>query len=180
MAAKKSTYVVAMRGPSGIVFAPGEHLPLNVGLPGPRSLQLRIQSRFSGPTSTGAGVAQAIWVDARGEADDLDAALEGFTNIAREILAIVSVATNVPVGNVQAELGYDATEGATVRDYFQQFLPNPSGRALAPSGDQKGWPAPSVPSSGFGSGSSSRRTNKRFSEPDALNTSCWPSGDSAG
>jgi hypothetical protein len=53
----------------------------------------------------------------------------------------VSLAGNGPIGDVNVELGYESTPGLSRRSFFQQFLPEPSGRPaptrLAPIEDAK-------------------------------------------
>ena len=141
MSGSSPSFVVAMRGESGLSFGPDGVLSVQVGLERGRTLEVSFRSRNVAPTGKGLFIARDLWVDARGQADTLEDALQSFANIARVLLSIVSLAGNGPIGDVNIELGYESAPGLSRRSFFQQFLPEPSGRPaptrLAPIEDAK-------------------------------------------
>jgi hypothetical protein len=130
MSGSGRSFVVAMRGESGLSFGPDGLLSVQVGLEQGRTLEVSFRSRNVAPTGKGLFIARDLWVDARGQADTLEDALQGFANISRGLLSIVSLAGNGPIDDVHAELGYESTPGLSRRSFFQQFLPEPSGRPV--------------------------------------------------
>jgi hypothetical protein len=64
-----------------------------------------------------------LFVEGQGVAADLNTAVESFVNGARELAAILAVATNASMGTVEMDVAYDATPGANEREFFQEYRP---------------------------------------------------------
>lgn len=91
---------------------------------GPAQLTIRtrfVDSGFPDPVPRG------LWVDARGPAASLESAVNEFSNLANFLGSFFAFTTNAWVGEVQAEIAYNATPGLKRREYFQQALPEKSG-----------------------------------------------------
>lgn len=131
------TCVVVLRAPAGFYLGPDDRMtvrqfPSEVG---PVDLAFRtlraVPNGFRNPVRLG------LWVDARGAAPSLGAAVETFGNVARGLAAILSVAANAPSDEPTAEFAYDDTPGKAERAYWQRYLEPPAlpahpGRRLDP------------------------------------------------
>lgn len=114
-------FVVVGKARSSAIFEQGEFIDLNVHFGGRRAA-FRIATRFS--DLQGTDVPLGIFVETRGEAESLSEAVEFFTNNANSILGIVALSVNVCIDNLEYELAFEATEGVTEREFFQNLLPD--------------------------------------------------------
>ena len=123
MSREKRRYVVAIRAPSGVAFPDDEIFQVKVDFPpsGDRAI-LRFMTRLSQPVGDALPIPHGLWVDARGTAPGIDEAMARLTAEARGFAAIISLAANGPVGELEAELAYEDTPGVNERPFFQQFL----------------------------------------------------------
>jgi hypothetical protein len=114
--------VVAIKGSACLVIPFGSSLRVQVALSDGRPLRLEIVSKYRMSEDGTPDALLGLWVDARGEAPSLKDAMQEFTRAAGSMAAIVSFATNGPIGNLNPELAYDASPGLKDRAFFQQFL----------------------------------------------------------
>ena len=118
----KSKYVVVIRGPSGVHFLPDQRLPVNNFPRKTGNVDLIFRTRYVKFKEHKVAIPMGFWVDVRGPAPSLKLAIEVFTNAARCIAAIISVSSNAPVDDLEAELAFNITPGLKKREYFQQHL----------------------------------------------------------
>jgi hypothetical protein len=117
------SYVVVMRAPAG--FYIGRDDPLNTmrfpSLLGPVEITFGTARTwldgFENPVRAG------LWADARGSAPTLSEAIDVFANVTRGVAAVLSVATNAPVGHFTADLAFDNTPGRHEREYVRRSFP---------------------------------------------------------
>jgi hypothetical protein len=64
-----------------------------------------------------------LWIDIRGTAPSLAAALEPFANAGISMLPVLALSANAAIGELDIELGFDNTAGITEREYFQSYIP---------------------------------------------------------
>lgn len=82
-------------------------------------------------------VPRELWIDVRGQATSLDAAVEAFGGVARLFGLFVGFVGNVEVGLVQVHLAYDASPDLADHEFLEMFLPDrrglvTEGRAVRP------------------------------------------------
>jgi len=131
----ETTYVVVIRAGARLRFSPAEHLRIDLTI-GKYKGRLVYQTRYcdEGYESL---VPRELWIDARGSAESLNAAIVSFTNAASFFATVISFCGNGHAGDCAFHLAYDATPGRSEREFFEQFvhdergLPRPS-RKLKP------------------------------------------------
>jgi hypothetical protein len=120
-----SDYVVALRGSSAALFGPEQRLQITLrarsGLIQFTMTTRLVKSGFPDRVPSG------LWVDARGKAESIEDAVNEFSNIANFLCSFFATTANAWVGDLQAELAYNATPGLKRREYFQQSLPEGGG-----------------------------------------------------
>lgn len=131
------TFVVGLRSDTGLYFPNDETLTLK-NFPsevGPIELVFSTNrlsaDGFSHPIRVG------LWINVRGPAPSMSAAVDTFGNVARGISAILSVAANVGIEDPTADMAYETTGGSSRREYWSRNAPEyefPSGfgRAIVP------------------------------------------------
>jgi hypothetical protein len=85
-------------------------------------VELSLQTYFS-EEGHESSVPRGLWVDVRGHASHLTAAIDTFANLGNYVASYLAVAANASIEELQPELAYDSSVGLTEREYFQQFLP---------------------------------------------------------
>ena len=126
MDSKDKTFVVVMRGSSAVVFKQNDPLVLQIDTPEYGVLKISYATRWitRGENITSPG---QMWIEIRGKGDELEKVLNVYGKMGMFGLALLSVAANAAIGDVELELGYETTRNIKERDYFQRFLPNESG-----------------------------------------------------
>lgn len=122
----ESQYVVVLKGSSGAKFVPEDYLRAQ-GFPsaaGPINVVFR--TRY-GDEGFSVPIPRELWVDARGSAASLDAAIEAFANAAHGLASVVAMSANAPIDELDVHLAYNNTPGLDEREFFQSFLPDESG-----------------------------------------------------
>jgi hypothetical protein len=119
-------FVVVMRGPSAMRFAPDEVLRMPGVLSTTGPVNLAFLTRYV-DEGYDANVPRDLWVEIRGSALSLREALQAFAKAAGAIAVVVAFSANAATGEPEIEVAYDVTPGITERDYFQQFLPEQRG-----------------------------------------------------
>jgi hypothetical protein len=114
-------YVVVLRGPSRAGLEPNHRLIIPFHYEG-RRVEVRVQTLFA-EMGFQVPVAQELWLEIRGPGGDLPTAIEDYWRLGAVVGEILAVAANAHVGQLEVEVAYDATPGASIRDYFQQLLP---------------------------------------------------------
>lgn len=120
-----ATYVVVLRGPSGLHFgAPDGHFTLSRFPTGVGPVDLTFRTRRTQIPGFARPVRRGLVAEVRGSAPSLRDAIEVLANAARGVAVILALSANVPLGELTVELAYDSTQGRTERDFFQRFLPD--------------------------------------------------------
>jgi hypothetical protein len=88
-------YRIAARAGSSVLFRANEALTVNYHLDGV-PIQLTLQTR-NHDRGFAVSVPGDLWLDARGAADDLKAALAQFTNVGRDIANLLALTANAAV-----------------------------------------------------------------------------------
>jgi len=114
-------FIVVMRGPSAVLFRQDtnmlvEDFPSSAG-PVNIVYTTRWLNRGGGITVPG-----HLWIEIRGNGNDLEQALVPFANAGLSMLPIMCLSANAAIGEPEIELGFDSTSGVTERDYFQCYL----------------------------------------------------------
>lgn len=125
-----SQYVVVIRAGSRLRFSPRENLQINAIIAS-RHVTFTFQTRYI-EDNFEAAVPREIWIEARGQAESLNEAVEFFTNFANSILSVISFCANGYAGECIFHLAYDNTPQKNEREFFEQFV-----------SDEKGLPLPS-------------------------------------
>jgi len=68
-------------------------------------------------------VAGDLWMDGQGESESVESAAAEFSNIGRDLSAIVSLVMNAAIGPLAPEVVLEVTPGLTRRPFFQRFVP---------------------------------------------------------
>jgi hypothetical protein len=118
-------FVVALRGHSAGLVPVGE--VIRVSAPSPLGLLPARIATYLNEEGHESPVPRGLWFDIRGEAPDLEAAVNAALAGANFLAAYLAFSANASVGDMEVELAYDATPGLKERAYFQQFVRGPSG-----------------------------------------------------
>lgn len=118
---EKRSYVVLIRGPSSARFKPNESIVVNNFPTNSGPANFVFQTRYE-ERGFDVRVPLGLWVDIRGDAIDVQTAVENFANPARFFALLIGVAANAMVGDLEPEIVYDNTAGIKKRRYFQRFL----------------------------------------------------------
>jgi len=129
-------YVVLIKAGSRLRTAPDEPLRINFNT-GENSGNMIFHTIYvdEGFSSL---VPRELWIEAKGNANSLNEAIESFTNTTSTLLAIISFCMNGYAGESQFSIGYEITPNIKKREFFEQFiqdernLPLPS-RKIAPN-----------------------------------------------
>jgi len=114
--------MVARSRPSAI-FYPDEEFSLNYAPTKGEPFQLRFRTTFT-EAGFDAPLPTDLWLEARGEASDVNHAGELFGNAALEISAYIALIANASMGHLEPHLIFDVTPGETSHDFLQSFLPD--------------------------------------------------------
>lgn len=112
-------YVVVLRSPSAARFLRNSQLPINFNAGG-TLIDLIFRTRYVNEGFE-APVPRDLWVDARGEADSLDQAINLFSGAANSLIPIVSLCANAAIDPLAVEIAYDHTAGKQEHEFFQCF-----------------------------------------------------------
>jgi len=119
------TYVVVLRGPSGLHFGqPDGHFTLHRFPTGVGPVDLTFRTRRAQPPGFARPIRRGLVAEVSGSAPSLRDAIEAFANAARSVAVVLALSGNAPLGELTVELAYDSTPGRTERDIFQRFLPD--------------------------------------------------------
>jgi len=118
-------FIAALQGTAAGLIPIGE--VLKVSAPTPIGLVPTRIATYLNDEGHESPVPRGLWFDMRGEAPDLEAAVNASLAGANFLGAYVAFCANASVGDVAVELAYDATPGLKERAYFQQFVRGPFG-----------------------------------------------------
>jgi hypothetical protein len=116
------TFTVVARSASGCTFAPdGYFLARNCpSWTGPVTIVFRTRrvnaKGFSKPIPRG------LWAEITGSAPDLKSAINSFGQAAQNLVPVLVIATNAPIGDLTPEIAFETTKDIEEREFFQQFL----------------------------------------------------------
>lgn len=111
---------MAARASAAALIRPGEELHVGCKLDG-KHIGLTFRTRYL-DRGFSDKVPGDLWVDAEGEADGLLEAAQNFGNVAREIAAVIALAANAAVLEVEPEVIFESTSGISKRPYFQRYM----------------------------------------------------------
>jgi len=111
---------VAARGHATTIFRPDQSISLNYFVDG-RSIRLTFRTRYI-ERGFSVLVAGDMWMDAEGEAAEVEEAIGAFSNAGRDIAAVISVVMNAAVAPLEGELAFEVTPGVTRRPFLQRFV----------------------------------------------------------
>ncbi len=115
------SFRVIARAPASTLIRPDHQIGVSVGLDGqPLSVAFRTRYLERGYSSPAPG---DLLLDAEGIASDLQAAARAFSNLGREIAAVISLSANAWIAPLEPEVVYETTPGLARREYFQRYLP---------------------------------------------------------
>jgi hypothetical protein len=112
---------VIARAASSALVRPTEQLQVNASLDG-RPVTLKFRTRYLDQGFSDR-VPGDLWMDAEGEASDLRLAASAFTNLGRDVAAILALGANAFVAPLEEEVIYDATPNIDKREYLQRYVP---------------------------------------------------------
>jgi hypothetical protein len=101
---------VAARSQATTIFRQGQRLGVNYLLDG-RAIRLTFRTRYL-DRGFSVPVAGDMWMDAEGEAADVDEAIGVFSNAGRDIAAAISVVMNAAIAPLEGELAFEVTAGS--------------------------------------------------------------------
>jgi hypothetical protein len=114
-------YVVVIRCASSVVFEENQRLTITMPRAGDTPVSLTFTSRYV-DRGFEVRVPDLLQIVATGSSADIEQATTGFTNLAGEILPIISVVSNAWIGHRQVELAYDNAPDKDEHEYFQVQL----------------------------------------------------------
>lgn len=112
---------VIARAASTALVRPTEQLHVNASLDG-RPVTLKFRTRYL-DQGFAVRVPGDLWMDADGEASDLHLAASAFTNLGRDVAAILALGVNASIAPFEVEVVYETTPDIDQREYFQRFVP---------------------------------------------------------
>jgi len=112
-------YVVVLRSPSAARFLRDSRLPVNFNAGG-TLIDLNFRTRYV-DEGFEATVPRDLWVDAVGEADSLDEAINRFWGAANSLIPIVALCANAAIDPLTVEIAYDRTAEKQEHEFFQSF-----------------------------------------------------------
>lgn len=117
----KRRFRLAGRARSTVLFKEGETLEINYHIDG-KLILLTFRTRYL-DRGHRVKVPGDLWLDAVGEADDLNRAASLFTNAGRDMASFLALSANASIAVLEPELILEVTPGLGKREYFQRFLP---------------------------------------------------------
>lgn len=119
---KNREFIVVLRGPSAVIFKPGECLYVNEVPSSLGKVSISYTTRWleKGEDINFPG---HLWIEIRGMASTLEEALVPFGNAGLTIIPIMALSANAAIADPEIEIGFDNTNGITERDYFQNYVP---------------------------------------------------------
>jgi hypothetical protein len=119
--ASHKQYVVVYRAVSALRFTEDGYFKFN-GVRTPNgTVDLTFGTRYD-DAGFESKIPRELWIDARGSAPSLEHAINDFGASASMFLQLLTVSENAAIFHPAVHLAYDASEGATERDFFQSFL----------------------------------------------------------
>lgn len=125
---REREFTVVMRGSSAVIFRPKENLfakefpstkgPVNICY---TTRWLRKDENITVPGH--------LWIEIKGKETKLEDILVPYANAGLALLPLLSLSANAAIGEPNIELGFDSSQDANERDYFQQYVPPESGVA---------------------------------------------------
>jgi hypothetical protein len=119
--AQTKIFRVASRGHATAILRPGSSIGVNYRLDG-RPVRVVIRTRYV-ERGYSVPVAGDLWMDAEGEAESVDTAAAEFSNIGRDLCAVISLVMNAAIQPLSPEIVLEVTPGLTRRPFFQRFVP---------------------------------------------------------
>lgn len=120
-------YTVVFKTRSSARFAPDDGLEMTLDVPslGLSGLRVRAFTRWEGPD--GGQLPRELVIECCGQAEDLDAAMRGFSGVARSLGTVIGFVGNVRVGAVEMHLGFESTPDSVDREMVEVHIPDERG-----------------------------------------------------
>jgi len=110
-------YVMVARTRASALFYPGTSYEMNYKPVEGEPFHLTFGTEVPVPKN--------FWVEARGPARNLHEAGEQFGNTALLFATMIALTANADMGQLEPELVFDVTPGASEHDFLQSFVPDP-------------------------------------------------------
>jgi hypothetical protein len=126
-APEQRTFVVVLRARSSARYKPEEGEEVLLSMPGiAGKIRLRLRTRwvdegFEAPTP------RELWIEGRGPAQSLDAAVSAVSAAGRLLSTILAFCVNTSVGMPELHIAYDASDACTDREFIEVFLADERG-----------------------------------------------------
>jgi hypothetical protein len=118
-------YVVVLRSASAARFLRNTQLPVSFNAGG-TLVDLIFRTRYV-DEGFEATVPRDLWVEARGEADSLEQAVNLFWGAANSLIPIIALCVNAMVDPLTVEVAYDRSPEKQEHEFFQCFHPESGG-----------------------------------------------------
>lgn len=115
-----------MRGPSAVVFRQNENLVVKKFPCASGPVSVVCTSRWIKRSET-VIVPGQLWIEIRGQANNLEESLVLFANAGLALLPMLALSANAAIGEPEVEVAFDSTPNVSERDYFQSYIPPESG-----------------------------------------------------
>ncbi|MCA1702087.1 MAG: hypothetical protein LC808_01970 [Actinobacteria bacterium] len=124
----QKTYVVVLRARSSARFMPEEGFEVFFGdVPGSAGpVRFRVRTRWVDEGHE-APMPRELWIEGRGPAPSLDHAVAKFGATGHLFRNLLSFTANTSVEVPEVHVAYDATPGATEREFLEVFMPDERG-----------------------------------------------------
>jgi hypothetical protein len=117
-------YVVVLKARASAVFYPGDQFVLTCRTQQDSSCILNFRTTYDLTTKFDASPPADLWVEARGQCENLHEAVESFGNAAMEINTIIALSVNAFMGALQPEIAFDEQADCDEHEFFQAFMPD--------------------------------------------------------
>ena len=111
---------VSARSHATTIFRDGQALGINYLLDS-QPIRLTFRTRYL-DRGFSVPVAGDMWMDAEGEAAELEEAFSIFGNAGRDIAAAISLVMNAAIAPLEGELAFETTPGISRRPFIQRFV----------------------------------------------------------
>lgn len=115
-------FTLVMRGPSAVVFLPGENLFARLARPDTTRLVIGFTSRWI-KKSEDVTLPGHLWIEIKGTGESLEDILSPWANAGLALLPVLSLSANAAVQNAQLEIAFDSSNHVAEREYFQSYVP---------------------------------------------------------
>lgn len=121
-AQSKRQFTVVMRGSSAFFFLPEKEIhiqkyPISLG-----TVDIKFRTRWL-KRNDSVTLPGQLWIEVKGEANDLEESLVPFANAGFAFLPVFSLSANAAVNFPAIEVAFDSTPNIKERNYFQCYVP---------------------------------------------------------